>query len=195
MEKVSQSVRFEMREGRGGRRRPPPVSPRVSAILPMPPDEFSEPVPPIPVECAATDTKHTFYPVAKPDDTSRTFANVATRNRSHFVHALKRHKREQNIAACTRERVRMFQAMVAHLDKKDWNDFGRRRHEWRQTMSSLSGLGPRVCAVEDCCAVPLTGSDFCMFHITRDANQTLFIECEKCGRVYPRCGACFMCGS
>jgi hypothetical protein len=161
----------------------------------MRPDEFSESVPPISVESAATDTKHTFYPVAKPEDTSRTFAKIATRNRKHFVRALERHKREQHIEARTRDRVNMFEAMVAHLDKKEWNDFGRLRHEWRQTMSEFSALAPRVCAVDDCCAVPVTGSDFCMFHIMRDADQTLFIECEKCGRVYPRCGACFVCGS
>jgi hypothetical protein len=157
-----------------------------------PPTDACSPTAPMSID-AALATPDRIYSSSSQTVTNRTFAATATRNRSHFNHEMEAHMRNEEIAQAVRERTRELQEIIATCDLERLRSYIQEKHRWREGIAAALPDSPRICAHPDCIASRVEGSEYCVAHIMQDPNQKLFVKCGRCGRVFPKCGSCFIC--
>lgn len=110
-----------------------------------------------------------------------------TKNRKHYLNRLEKDAREDAIQRLTKKlKYQVKNSIEKSENIQEILDLIKKKHEWKSSFFLFDNSLPKICKAESCANFCISGSDFCLNHISRDPLNNLFIECSKCHRTHPK---------
>lgn len=132
-----------------------------------------------------------FYDIPDMNANIKVISKKFTRNRKHYLNQLEKSAREEAIQRLTKKRKSIIKNSIKTPDNiQDILDLIKKRHDWKSALFLYDNSLPKICKFESCSNVCISGSDFCLNHISKDLSNRLFMECPKCHRIHPINGQC-----